>query len=97
LIINHALVCCFRLLLVDLLAIFRRFGHSCGFVSSLMLFWNTAVDFLLIFALQCIFCPYDMTGTAAGSRCARFRCNWSTQTASSGYNLAAGLFLFAHL
>jgi hypothetical protein len=40
LIINHALICCFRLLLVDLLAIFRRFGHSCGLVPSLMLFCN---------------------------------------------------------
>ena len=59
LIINHALICCFRLLLVDLLAIFRRFGHSCGLVPSLMLFCTVAVGLVLIFALQWIFCPYD--------------------------------------
>jgi len=52
LIINHALICCFRLLLVDLLAIFRRFGHSCGLVPSLMLFCTIAVGLVLIFALQ---------------------------------------------
>ena len=52
LIINHALICCFRLLLVDLLAIFRRFGRSCGLVPSLMLFCTVAVGLVLIFALQ---------------------------------------------
>lgn len=55
--------------------------YSCCFCTSMLYVCSNAC-----------FCPLDLTGKAAGSRCARLWRNRSTQTASSGYNLAAGYF-----